>query len=56
MYSKKNKIGGFANVDYWSSTETPNSNGHAWFQNFNMGSQSVELKKDLNLVRAVRAF
>ena len=38
IYRNKNKIGGFANYDYWSSTET--SNDCVWKQNFLNGNQN----------------
>ena len=36
LYSNKDKIGGFANGNYWSSTE--NSPNTLWVQNFGDGS------------------
>ena len=47
-------IGGFADYDYWSSTEVDNS--VAWVQDFSNGSQDYGSKFSSNLVRAVRAF
>ena len=47
-------VGGFANVYYWSSTE---SNEHiAWLQDFNNGLQGEFWKTGRVNVRAVRAF
>ena len=48
-------LGGFANNDYWSSTE--NGSSSAWYQYFTNGLQYVS-NKGFNLVtvRAVRAF
>ena len=54
MYRYKDKIGGFANVYYWSSTE--GSNGTAWRQNFSSGNQYGNYKDIESNVRAVRAF
>ena len=51
----QNRIGGFSDNSYWSSTEV-NTNA-AWLQNFFDGSQrNDELKYDLFYVRAIRAF
>jgi hypothetical protein len=49
-------VGGFANSNYWSSTEDDTS--IAWRQFFNGGTQSNTLnsKDDLYRVRAIRAF
>ena len=54
LYINKVAVGGFANVNYWSSTEFNNSN--AWKQFFNLGSQFLNYKSYYGLVRAVRAF
>jgi hypothetical protein len=55
LYQNKDKIGGFANSLYWSSTE--GHNGYAWRQGFNTGVQEDGYVKFPNLyVRAVRAF
>ena len=58
MYKNKDKIGGFAKDDYWSSTDDED-NG-AWKQNFINGSQygstNYANPKYFSLVRAVRAF
>jgi formylglycine-generating enzyme required for sulfatase activity len=54
MYKKKNKIGGFANYYYWSSTEY--NNNFAWVQNFDDGGQYDDYKGNKYDVRAVRAF
>jgi len=45
-------VGGFANTNYWSSTE--NSDGYKWGQDFNYGRQSSYNKNDKYNVRAVR--
>ena len=55
LYENKDKIGGFANEYYWSSTESDNN--YAWFQDLEYGSQHVNLfKVSTGYVRAVRAF
>jgi hypothetical protein len=54
LFLKKNKIGGFSNYFYWSSTELNNYN--AWGQNFYNGYQGYGLKNGVDSVRAVRAF
>jgi hypothetical protein len=53
MYINKVVIGGFANDNYWSSTEFNNFN--AWFQYFGDGSQNYVSKDCAYLnVRVVR--
>ena len=47
-------IGGFANDDYWSSTEGGYS--YAWWQYFGVGFQGNDGKGYDTNVRAVRAF
>jgi uncharacterized membrane protein YebE (DUF533 family) len=47
-------VGGFANNNYWSSTE--NNNNKAWKQNFNNGKQNNNNKNNKYNVRAVRVF
>ena len=47
-------FGGFADYNYWSSSED-NANG-AWSQNFDNGFQSIYGKFSTGRVRAVRAF
>ena len=54
LYENKEKIGGFANVTYWSSTEF--GNGFAWRQLFSNGFQFSYSKNYNHYVRAVRAF
>ena len=49
-----NVVGGFANNNYWSSTEYDNNN--AWKQNFNNGNQNNNNPNNTNYVRAVRGF
>jgi hypothetical protein len=47
-------VGGFANLGYWSSTESGNAN--AWAQRFDNGGQFFYSKGFNFYVRAVRAF
>ena len=54
LYSKKVTVGGFASINYWSSTEADYVN--AWSQNFNGGGQGYYFKGDAVYVRAIRAF
>ena len=55
LYENKEKIGGFANNFYWSSTEVDNYN--AWVQYFNNGLQGTnDTMYSASYVRAVRAF
>jgi len=54
LFLKKNKIGGFSNNYYWSSTEL--NNYAAWFQFFLNGFQLDYDKYYPSNVRAVRAF
>lgn len=54
LYKNKDKIGGFATVDYWSSTE--NDSGTAYGQDFGNGGQTGNTKNTTFYVRAVRAF
>ena len=56
MYQNKSTIGGFANTNYWSSTEG-GSNGYAWTHVFSNGNQMTNFKDNSFIVfRAVRAF
>mgnify|MGYP000365340934 CR=1 FL=1 len=55
LYDNKEKIGGGAKNNYWSSTE--NVNVSAWGQYFTNGSQGSSGKNNFTFyVRAVRAF
>ena len=54
LYQNKDKIGGFANKYYWSSTE--DGSGNVWWQDFGDGYQNVYYKGANDYVRAVRAF
>ena len=47
-------MGGFANNNYWSSSE--NNANNAWKQNFNNGNQNNNNKNNTKYVRAVRGF
>jgi uncharacterized protein (TIGR02145 family) len=52
LYLAKASIGGFSPNSYWSSSEY--SNGYAWFQYFDVGSQSYASKSSPYKVRCVR--
>ena len=54
LYLNRTAIGGFANFNYWSSTE--NASSHARYQNFLNGAQISDLKDLTVYVRAIRAF
>jgi hypothetical protein len=55
LYENKDKIGGFANNYYWSSTEA--TKYVAWVQSFDSGNQGGPgNKNNTNYVRAVRDF
>ena len=54
MYKNKNRIGGFADNYYWSSTEYEGN--FAWIQNFDDGLQTSAGKNYAVYVRAIRAF
>ncbi|HOW16325.1 MAG TPA: hypothetical protein PK443_01290 [bacterium] len=47
-------VGGFANNNYWSSSE--NNDNNAWNQNFNNGNQNNNNKDNNNNVRCARDF
>ena len=53
MYLKKDKIGGFINTYYWSSTETLRTS--AWLLYFDGGEASNSVKNLGYRVRAVRS-
>lgn len=53
-FGNNSGTGGFANDDYWSSSE--DDAGNAWDQNFSDGDQYVDTKSITFRVRAVRAF
>ncbi len=54
MYKNKNRIGGFSDNSYWSSTEAVFNS--AWFQSFYGGTQVNLGKGDAVYVRAIRTF
>lgn len=54
LYLQKDTVGGFADGNYWSSSE--GFSGSAWCQNFGSGSQFDGSKGGNVRVRAVRAF
>ena len=54
MYSQKNVIGGFSNVDYWSSSQYYSS--WAYTIGFSSGNIGVEYKYNIHYVRAIRSF
>ena len=54
MYVNKTVIGGFASVDYWSSSEADATT--AWAQFFGVGFQVANGKAGPGYVRPVRAF
>jgi hypothetical protein len=54
MYQNRQRIGGFQNAWYWSSSQSSTSN--AWIQGFWDGSQPDRAKINIYGVRAVRAF
>ena len=54
LYDNKEKMGGGAKHNYWSSTEFANK--IAWSQNFGVGGQNVSNKYTTYYVRAVRVW
>jgi len=54
LYLNKTAIGGFADNDYWSSTEYAEYT--AWSLNFFVGYQNANDKNGTGYVRAIRAF
>ena len=54
LYQQKTVVGGFANGNYWSSSEVDNY--YAWFQSFSNGLQTNLNKYYSVYVRAIRAF
>ena len=58
LYINRIAIVGFAEANYWSSTEQvfPDQDIYAWFQSFTDGTQSYEYKDHTFYVRAVRKF
>lgn len=51
-----NGVGGFANNNYWSSSENEDKSNNAWNQNFNNGNQNNNNKDNTNYVRCARGF
>jgi len=59
LYKNQNKIGGFVNSNYWSSSEYAANyeRGAAWTQNFDVGSQDFINKGTVSVyVRSVRSL
>jgi serine/threonine protein kinase len=55
LYLQRSSIGGFANVNYWSSTE--DGSDSAWLQFFSSGGQgSGDVEGNSAYVRAIRSF
>ena len=54
LYENRDRIGGFASANYWSSTEGDSSG--VWIQSFDNGLQGSDVKNPTYYVRAVRAF
>jgi hypothetical protein len=54
LYQQKVVVGGFTNINYWSSCE--NDATIAWFQSFDTGVQAFGYKYYTAYVRAIRAF
>jgi hypothetical protein len=52
----KDVVGGFASNGYWSSSESSDTDDHAWLQTFDDGLQNSANKYFTFGVRAVRAF
>ena len=56
LFMQKAVVGGFANNNYWSSSEYNALSLYAWYQGFDGGTQWILIKSSTNYVRAVRAF
>ncbi|MDR3711986.1 MAG: DUF1566 domain-containing protein [Puia sp.] len=55
LFLQKKMVGGFANTNYWSSTEYKTNS--VWIQEFGSGHQRVSNSESYaNAVRAIRAF
>jgi Concanavalin A-like lectin/glucanases superfamily/Protein of unknown function (DUF1566) len=56
LYINKYSIGGFADTNYWSSSEY--GSDYAWWQEFSNGSQRYDMPKNITWmgVRAIRSF
>jgi hypothetical protein len=56
LYIRRSRVGGFASVNYWSSSEANYGEGFASSQNFDNGNQRLDPKAFKYRVRAIRAF
>jgi len=54
LYLQKVTVGGFAAVNYWSSSQ--DGSGFAWLQFFVSGGQGSVTKSVTSYVRPIRAF
>ena len=54
LYTQKTTVGGFSNVNYWSSSE--DFDGFVWFNFFMFGDQATNSKDTTYYVRPVRSF
>jgi len=54
IYPNRVLVGGFADANYWSSTEV--DGGHAWWVGFGQGNDQQDNKNDSYRVRAIRTF
>ena len=54
LYQNKGVVGGFADADYWSSSQYDSY--YAWYQDFYDGYQDFDNQGNVLRVRAVRAF
>jgi len=52
LHDQRDVVGGFANVNYWSSSE--DDSGNAWLQSFNYSVQCSTSKFNTCKVRAVK--
>lgn len=53
LFKNKNKIGGFKDNDYWSSTNFDNDG--AWLQSFNTGNQNFYYKNTQLNIRLIKS-
>ena len=56
LYQNKDKIGGFASVNYWSGQVNDNYYDHSWGQGFYNGVQYFDRQTQGYHVRAVRSL
>ena len=54
LYGQKAVVGGFGNIQYWSSTEA--SSDTVWYQKFSSGYKGTTSKYSMFPVRPIRAF